>query len=93
MNIPSTVRTYLANSGLRFKGRQVEAAESFEATMAKAEIPLSRVVKPVLLKARSESGHAYLTPMPRGNRRGATDPDTVCATTPLVARAGPKRYS
>ncbi len=69
MNIPSTVRTYLANSKLRFKGRQVEAAESFEATVAKAEIPLSRVVRPVMLKARSESGHAYLMAVVRADQQ------------------------
>ncbi|MCW8919245.1 MAG: HDOD domain-containing protein [Gammaproteobacteria bacterium] len=55
MNIPSTVRTFLANSRLRFKGRQIASADSpadsFEAIVALAGVPLSRVVKPVLVKA------------------------------------------
>ena len=64
MNIPSTVRTFLATSQVRFKGRQTTAAESFEATVAGAEISLSRVVKPVMLKA----GSAYLMAVVRADQ-------------------------
>ena len=64
MNIPSTVRTFLATSKVRFKGRQTTAAESFEATVAGAEISLSRVVKPVMLKA----GSAYLMAVVRADQ-------------------------
>jgi HD-like signal output (HDOD) protein/prolyl-tRNA editing enzyme YbaK/EbsC (Cys-tRNA(Pro) deacylase) len=65
MNIPSTVRSFLANSRGRFKGRQTVAAETFEATVALADIPLERVVKPVLLK----SGKAYLMAIVRGDQQ------------------------
>lgn len=64
MNIPSTVRSYLANSQGRFKGRQTTAADTFEATLALADIPLAGVVKPVLLK----SGNAYLMAIVRGDQ-------------------------
>jgi HD-like signal output (HDOD) protein/prolyl-tRNA editing enzyme YbaK/EbsC (Cys-tRNA(Pro) deacylase) len=56
MNIPSTVRTFLATSGLRFKGRQVGAADNFEQTVAQAGISRATVVRAVMLK----SGTAYL---------------------------------
>lgn len=64
MNIPSTVRNYLANSQGRFKGRQATAADSFEATAALAGIPLANIVKPVLLK----SGKASLMAIVRGDQ-------------------------
>lgn len=64
MNIPSTVRNYLANSQGRFKGRQATAADSFEATAAQAGIPLANIVKPVLLK----SGKASLMAIVRGDQ-------------------------
>jgi HD-like signal output (HDOD) protein/prolyl-tRNA editing enzyme YbaK/EbsC (Cys-tRNA(Pro) deacylase) len=65
MNIPSTVRSYLANSQGRFKGRQTAAADTLEATAALAEIPLENIVKPVLLK----SGKAYLMAIVRGDQK------------------------
>jgi len=65
MNIPSTVKTYLAKSGGRFKGRQTDAAESFERTAELAGIPLNKVVKPVMLK----SGRAYLMAIVRGDQQ------------------------
>lgn len=64
MNIPSTVRNYLANSQGRFKGRQSTAAETLEATAAQAGIPLERIVKPVLLK----SGKAHLMAIIRADQ-------------------------
>ena len=64
MNIPSTVRTFLANSRVCFKGRQTTPADSFEATVAQAEISLSRVVKPVLVK----SGPAFLMAVIRADQ-------------------------
>jgi HD-like signal output (HDOD) protein/prolyl-tRNA editing enzyme YbaK/EbsC (Cys-tRNA(Pro) deacylase) len=64
MNIPSTVRTFLANSRVRFKGRQVNPADTFEATVAQAGISLSRVVKPVMVKA----GAAYLMAVVRADQ-------------------------
>ena len=65
MNIPSTVRTFLATSGVKFKGRQSEPADSFEATVAQAEIALSKVVKPVMLK----SGPAFLMAVIRADQQ------------------------
>lgn len=64
MKIPSTVRTFLANSGVQLKGRQAEPAESFELTVAQAEISLSRVVKTVMVK----SGPAYLMAVIRADQ-------------------------
>jgi HD-like signal output (HDOD) protein/prolyl-tRNA editing enzyme YbaK/EbsC (Cys-tRNA(Pro) deacylase) len=64
MNIPSTVRTFLANSGVRFKGRQTTPADSFEATVAQAEISLTKVVKPVIVK----SGPAFLMAVIRADQ-------------------------
>lgn len=65
MNIPSTVRTYLANSRGHFKGRKSVVAETFEASVAKTGIPLDKVVKAVLLK----SGKAYLMAIVRGDQK------------------------
>lgn len=65
MNIPSTVKTYLARSGGRFKGRQTSAADSFEKTVALAGIPLDKVIRPVMLK----SGKAYLMAIVRGDQQ------------------------
>lgn len=64
MNIPATVKTYLANSGGRYKGRQTGAADSFEQAVALADIPLSKVVKAVMLR----SGKAYLMAIVRGDQ-------------------------
>jgi HD-like signal output (HDOD) protein/prolyl-tRNA editing enzyme YbaK/EbsC (Cys-tRNA(Pro) deacylase) len=64
MNIPSTVRSFLANSRVRFKGRQVTPADTFEASVALAGIPLSRLVKPVMVKA----GPAYLMAVIRADQ-------------------------
>jgi len=64
MNIPATVKSFLANSGGRFKGRQTGAADSFEQAVALADIPLSKTVKPVMLK----SGKAYLMAIVRGDQ-------------------------
>lgn len=65
MNIPSTVKTYLANSRGRFKGRQTAPADSFEQAVAQADIPLSKVVRVELLK----SGKAYLMALVRGDQQ------------------------
>ncbi len=51
MTIPSTVRRALASSQGRFKGRQVEAGETFEATVKMAGLPLASAVKAVLIKS------------------------------------------
>ena len=64
MNIPSTVRTFLANSGARFKGRQTTPGDSFESTVALADIPMSRMVKAVMIKA----GSAPLMVVVRGDQ-------------------------
>lgn len=64
MNIPSTVRTFLATSKVPFKGRQVHTAESFEATVATAGLSLSNVIKAVMLK----SGAAYLMAVIRADQ-------------------------
>lgn len=64
MNIPATVKTYLANSGGRFKGRQTGDADSFEKAVELADLPLSKVVKPVMLK----SGKAYLMAITRADQ-------------------------
>lgn len=56
MNMPSTVRTFLAHSRLQFKGRKTPHAGGLEATALQAGIPLSQLVKPVMLK----SGPAFL---------------------------------
>lgn len=64
MNIPSTVRSFLANSRVCFKGRQTTPADSFEATVEQAGISLSRVVKPVMLK----SGAAFLMAVVRADQ-------------------------
>ena len=64
MNIPSTVRTFLATSKVSFKGRQVHTAESFDATVTEAELSLSNVIKPVMLK----SGSAYLMAVVRADQ-------------------------
>jgi prolyl-tRNA editing enzyme YbaK/EbsC (Cys-tRNA(Pro) deacylase) len=64
MNIPSTVRSFLAHSRIQFKGRQTNQADSFEESVALAEISLSKVVKPVMLK----SGVAYLMAVIRADQ-------------------------
>jgi HD-like signal output (HDOD) protein/prolyl-tRNA editing enzyme YbaK/EbsC (Cys-tRNA(Pro) deacylase) len=64
MNISSTVRTFLANSRVSFKGRKVTPADTFEATLAQAGISLPRVVKPVMVKA----GAAYLMAVIRADQ-------------------------
>lgn len=65
MNIPSTVRTYLANSRGHFKGRETAVAETFEATLALAGISQDKVIKPVLLK----SGKAFLMAIVRADQK------------------------
>ena len=64
MNIPSTVRSFLANSQISFKGRKTTPADSFEETVSQAGISLSKVVKPVLLK----SGPAFLMAVMRADQ-------------------------
>lgn len=51
MNIPATVRTHLADSGGRFKGRQTEVGKSFEETLQLAGLALEQVVRPILLRS------------------------------------------
>lgn len=65
MNIPSKVRSYIANSRGRFKGRRAAVAETFEATIAQANIPLANVIKPVLLK----SNKTYLMALIRADQK------------------------
>lgn len=65
MNIPSTIRSYLANSRGRFKGRRTAVADTFEATISLAGIPLAKVIKPVLLK----SDETYLMAIIRADQR------------------------
>lgn len=64
MNIPSTVRSFLANSRVHVKGRQTSPADTFEATVGLADIALTRVVKPVMVKA----GSAYLMAVIRADQ-------------------------
>jgi HD-like signal output (HDOD) protein/prolyl-tRNA editing enzyme YbaK/EbsC (Cys-tRNA(Pro) deacylase) len=64
MNIPSTVRSFLANSRVRFKGRQTSPADTFEAAVELAGISPSRVIKPVMVKA----GGAYLMAVIRADQ-------------------------
>ncbi|MGM0595243.1 MAG: HDOD domain-containing protein [Pseudomonadota bacterium] len=65
MNIPATVKTYLASSGGRFKGRQINGADTLDGMIATAKIPPQHVAKPVLLK----SGKAYLMAILRADQQ------------------------
>lgn len=64
MNIPSTLKSYLAKSQGRFKARQITAGDSFEQSVALAGVAPHQVVKPVLLK----SGKAYLMAIVRADQ-------------------------
>lgn len=65
MNIPSTVRTYLAASGGRFKGRQTEPRKTFEETIEHAGLTLEQLVRPVMLR----SGKNYLMAVIRADQQ------------------------
>ncbi|MBE0509485.1 MAG: HDOD domain-containing protein [Chromatiales bacterium] len=65
MNIPSTVRTYLADSGGRFKGRQTDAGRHLEETVSLAGLSLEQVVRPVMLR----SGKNYLMAVIRADQQ------------------------
>lgn len=64
MNIPSTVRSFLSDRRVKCKARMTTPAESFEATVALAELPLNKVIKPVMLC----SGSAYLMAIIRADQ-------------------------
>ena len=54
MNIPTTVRSFLAKSGGRFKGRQTDVAQTFEQTVQGAGLEPAKVVRPVLLRSGNQ---------------------------------------
>lgn len=56
MNIPDTVKTYLATKGGEFKIRVADVEDDFNATLAMAKLASRKVAKAVLIK----SGKAYL---------------------------------
>ncbi len=64
MNLPETVKRYLANSGGRFKVRRGEPVESFDGCLEAAGISPSQCVRAELLK----SGRAYLMAVYRADR-------------------------
>ncbi len=64
MNIPSTVRTSLANAGGRYKLRTAPADLGLTGGAAAAEIPLDRLAKAVVLR----SGTAHLMAIVPGDR-------------------------
>ena len=65
MNIPTTVRTYLAASGGRFKGRQTEVGNTFEETIVLAGLEPEQVVRPVMLR----SGKTFLMAVIRADHQ------------------------
>ncbi len=65
MNIPASVNECLTRSNGHFKGRETAAAGSFVETVKQAAIPLSTVVKAVILK----SGKAHLMAIVRGDQK------------------------
>ena len=64
MNIPTTVRSWLADSGGRFKGRQSPVGKDLNETIAHAGLTPEQVIRPVLLK----SGKSFLMAITRADQ-------------------------
>jgi HD-like signal output (HDOD) protein/prolyl-tRNA editing enzyme YbaK/EbsC (Cys-tRNA(Pro) deacylase) len=71
MNIPTTVRTYLATKNGQYKVRVVQPADSFESTLAAARLSPAQVARTVLMK----SGSAYLMAIVPADRE--VDPEAL----------------